>query len=258
MLAGAGSLSLGAFADDRPEPGLYLPATLLKVVDGDTIKVRLDSGPIVVRLHGIDSPEANQSMGRVATKALRGRVEGEPLEIEPIEQNDAYGRMVAKVLIRGDDVNAQMVASGYAWAYRRYLRHEAGDEQYCLLEEQARAAGRGVWVGAPDSWEPPWEFRARGRNDAGPGTGYAAETAERCIAAIGRKIPAPSRPGPVTGPVADSACRIKGNVNTRGERIYHLPGASSYAATRIDEARGERWFCSVHEAERAGWRAPRP
>ncbi len=55
----------------------------------------------------------------------------------------------------------------------------------------------------------------------------------------------------------DTACGIKGNISSRGVRIYHLPGSRSYAATRIDESRGERWFCSVREAEAAGWRAVR-
>lgn len=189
---------MGVGADDRP--GLFLPANLIKVVDGDTIRVSLDSGPIVVRLHGIDTPEASQSLGKAATKALRGRVEGEPLEIGPIEQNDGYGRMVAKVFVRGDDVNARMVESGFAWAYRRYLRHEPADEVYCRLEAEARAAGRGVWAGAPDTWEPPWEFRARERDGAVRGISYAEETAERCMAAIGRKSSAPARSQPAAVP----------------------------------------------------------
>ena len=50
---------------------------------------------------------------------------------------------------------------------------------------------------------------------------------------------------------------IKGNISRKGERIYHLPGWSSYAATRIDTARGEQWFCSEAEAAAAGWRAAR-
>lgn len=51
-----------------------------------------------------------------------------------------------------------------------------------------------------------------------------------------------------------SACLIKGNVSARGERIYHPPGCRYYGATRIDPARGERWFCSEQEAVAAGWR----
>lgn len=50
---------------------------------------------------------------------------------------------------------------------------------------------------------------------------------------------------------------VKGNINSRGDRIYHAPGMSSYCATKIDESKGERWFCSEEEARAAGWRAPK-
>ena len=52
-------------------------------------------------------------------------------------------------------------------------------------------------------------------------------------------------------------CAIKGNINSEGEKIYHLPGSSSYSATVIDPTKGELWFCSADEAESNGWRAPR-
>ena len=52
------------------------------------------------------------------------------------------------------------------------------------------------------------------------------------------------------------ACIIKGNINSKGERIYHVPGTSKYDATVIDESKGERWFRSEEEAIAAGWRAP--
>lgn len=51
-----------------------------------------------------------------------------------------------------------------------------------------------------------------------------------------------------------SACNIKGNVNTKGERIYHVPGQKYYDRTRIEASHGERWFCSEEEARAAGWR----
>ena len=235
---------------------MYLAATLEKVVDGDTLRLRLDSGPIKVRLHGIDSPETDQPLGSAATKALRSLVEGEPLEIEPIEQNDGYGRMVAKVLARGDDVNARMVERGYAWAARRYLRRTAADENYCRLEAEARSAGRGVWTGSPADWVPPWEFRHREPGDPSSAS-YAGETAERCIAAIGREHTVAKAVPPGADNAPDEACRIKGNINRRNERIYHVPGSGSYEDTQVDTGRGERWFCSKGEAERAGWRAPR-
>ncbi len=51
-----------------------------------------------------------------------------------------------------------------------------------------------------------------------------------------------------------SACNIKGNINTRGEKIYHVPGQKYYDETRISASHGERWFCSEQEARAAGWR----
>jgi hypothetical protein len=50
-------------------------------------------------------------------------------------------------------------------------------------------------------------------------------------------------------------CRIKGNISKRG-KIYHLPGSASYEQVKIDESKGERWFCTESEARSAGWRTP--
>lgn len=53
-------------------------------------------------------------------------------------------------------------------------------------------------------------------------------------------------------------CQIKGDITDTGERLYFRPGDRSYAGVWISEATGERWFCSVDEAEAAGWRAAQP
>lgn len=55
-------------------------------------------------------------------------------------------------------------------------------------------------------------------------------------------------------PAQAETCNIKGNVSTRGERIYHVPGQKYYDDTRISPSHGERWFCSEAEARAAGWR----
>jgi len=41
-----------------------------------------------------------------------------------------------------------------------------------------------------------------------------------------------------------NGCSIKGNINSKGDRIYRVPGSRSYGATKINESKGERWFCS--------------
>lgn len=55
----------------------------------------------------------------------------------------------------------------------------------------------------------------------------------------------------------DPACRIKGNISSKGVRIYHSPGQRDYERTGIRTEKGERWFCTSAEAEAAGWRAAR-
>ena len=49
-------------------------------------------------------------------------------------------------------------------------------------------------------------------------------------------------------------CQIKGNISSKGERIYHPPSCRYYNVTVTDTTRGERWFCSEAEAVAAGWR----
>jgi hypothetical protein len=49
-------------------------------------------------------------------------------------------------------------------------------------------------------------------------------------------------------------CAIKGNISRGNERIYHMPFQQFYSRTKIDEGKGERWFCTEQEALDAGWR----
>lgn len=56
---------------------------------------------------------------------------------------------------------------------------------------------------------------------------------------------------------SEGPCLIKGNVNSDGEKIYHTPDSRYYEATEVRPEEGDRWFCTVQEAEAAGFRAPR-
>lgn len=74
--------------------------------------------------------------------------------------------------------------------------------------------------------------------------------------AVDRYIPLSQLWYMVTGR-SHEACRIKGNINRDGQRIYHVPGDRWYDHTRVDRLQGERWFCSEAEARAAGWRKAR-
>ena len=149
------------------------------------------------------------------------------------KDKDRYGRTVAVCSVKGAELNRWLVSQGHALAYRKY-----GGGVYAADEAAAKKARRGVWSGA---FEAPWDWR---RNKRAGRTSSAGGT---------------SRPKTDLARRADVSgkCRIKGNIGSSGNRIYHLPGTASYARTRIDTSKGERMFCSESEAKSAGWRAPR-
>lgn len=164
------------------EDSPVLIGRVTKIIDGDTIGVQLDSGPIRVRFHGIDAPEKAQPHGKEATMALSQWVLNKQVQLEPFEQ-DRYDRLVAIVYDGDRNLNAEMVRAGHAWAFRRYMRKE--DAMLCEDEAVARLAKRGVWALPKDGQIAPWEYRSR-KNRA-TFTDYADETAAKCVAAIGKR-----------------------------------------------------------------------
>lgn len=126
---------------------------VIRVSDGDTIVVLTqDKEQIKVRLNGIDAPEKKQPFGKQSTKFLANLVAGKTVEIKK-EGNDRYGRTIGTVLLDGLDVNKEMVANGYAWAFRKYSKKYAPDES------NAKHKKLGLWT--EEDPTPPWEYRKR-------------------------------------------------------------------------------------------------
>jgi endonuclease YncB( thermonuclease family) len=124
------------------------------VIDGDTIEIHGQR----MRLYGIDAPESRQKCevtgqtyrcGQQAALALAGHIAQRTVDCEP-RDTDRYGRIVAVCRAGAEDLNAWMVAQGWALAYRQYSRAYVGQET------AAHAAGLGIWRGA---FTAPWDWR---------------------------------------------------------------------------------------------------
>jgi micrococcal nuclease len=98
------------------------PAEVLRIVDGDTVELRLDLGFGIqlrdkARLWGINAPERNAVGGTAATGHLAILIPpGSTATAQPKDGGrDKYGRLLL-VLFDGQcrDVNRQMVADGHA------------------------------------------------------------------------------------------------------------------------------------------------
>lgn len=126
------------------------PAKVVKISDGDTITVLSGKEQTKVRLYGIDAPEKKQDYGQRSKQFLASLVAGQVVEVEP-KGKDRYRRTLGIIHFKGQDINAQMVLNGYAWAYVKYSRI------YVDQEKTAREKKRGLWQSSDPT--PPWEWR---------------------------------------------------------------------------------------------------
>jgi micrococcal nuclease len=150
VLAGRTALGGGG----KPVSGRPQDATVVRVVDGDTVVARMSDGRFErVRYIGMDTPEdvkpgvPVQCFSLRAAAANRRLVSGRQVKLVPgVEPRDRYGRLLAYVYRRSDGlfVNEQLVRAGFA----RPLTIPPNDRYagaIAQLADSARQAGRGLW-----------------------------------------------------------------------------------------------------------------
>jgi micrococcal nuclease len=133
---------------------------VIAIADGDTLTV-LDSDfkQVKVRLAEIDAPESKQPFGTRARQSLGELCHEKRAEVR-VTDRDRYGRIVGRVTCDGTDANSTQVHRGLAWVYDRYAK----DATLYRLQDEARAAGRGLWTDSTPV--APWAWRAVHRGAA--------------------------------------------------------------------------------------------
>ncbi|MBD8007465.1 thermonuclease family protein [Bacillus norwichensis] len=131
----------------------HIPVTLVKTIDGDTIKVRYDGKEQNVRYLLIDTPETNhprlgkQLFGEEAKERNKQLVENGDLtlEFDIGERIDKYGRLLAYVYVDGKSVQETLLEEGLArvaYVYPPNTRHLTPYEE---AQEKAKAKEIGIW-----------------------------------------------------------------------------------------------------------------
>ena len=146
-----------AFLDSGP----LVPAKVVKVTDGDTIKVRLDGADYLITYLGIDAPETLGDAqsgdilgdGTFAIKASQRNKElvgGQTVYLEKdVSETDGRDGLLRYVWLEdGKMVNSLLVAEGYARAAILPPDTLYGD-QLLELEEAARRNRLGLWALIP-------------------------------------------------------------------------------------------------------------
>lgn len=164
-------------------------AKVTRVLDGDTIEV-FRNGTQRVRIEGVDCPESGQPFSQVARNFTRQLLFDRTVNVRPVTM-DRYGRIVARVLVDGQDASLELVRAGLAWHYTTY----SSDVVLAAAEREARSAHRGLWADVRPI--PPWVQRR-----------------PSATAPARRSVQPPTASGPVHG-------------NTRS-RVFHLSGCKNY------------------------------
>ena len=126
-----------------------------RVISGDVIIIQGRR----IRLFGIDAPDSKQicknaddqdyDCGWKATVALVDHIAGGTVSCQA-RGIDRFRRTVAVCQLGGEDLNAWMVAQGWAVAYQHHSR------DYVLQQYTAKMDKLGIWAG---SFMMPWEWR---------------------------------------------------------------------------------------------------
>lgn len=128
---------------------------VIKVSDGDTIRVRLTDGRVfTIRIIGIDTPETvdpntpDECGGEGASAFAKAMLSDKQVTLtaDPTQDEfDRYGRMLAYVEVDGVDYGLSVLRAGHAGEYT-YDERYGKQAQYRAAEQEAQRDGRGLWA----------------------------------------------------------------------------------------------------------------
>lgn len=222
---------------------------VISVMDGDTIKVK-DKGEIKkVRYLLVDAPEmyhktlGEQPFGREAqarNREILNHAKNVTLEFDVGDKEDKYGRLLAYVYADGKSVQEQLIREGLVRVGYIYEPNTKHVNEYKEIQEKAESEKKGIWQydgyvtdrgfvkAVVKNWRPGED------STKGISTNTSSTTKQS------QKDHTNTQPG--------AACNIKGNINYKGKKIYHLPGMNNY-----DAVKAEKVFCTEEAAQKAGF-----
>jgi micrococcal nuclease len=138
-------------------------AQVVRVVDGDTVIVRLNGREERLRYIGVDTPETVkrntpvECYGKEASRANAQLVDGATVYlVKDVSERDQFDRLLRYVYVDNPDggerifVNRWLVEQGYATAVT-FPPDVAHSTDFRQAERDARDAHRGLWGACPTS-----------------------------------------------------------------------------------------------------------
>ena len=215
---------------------------LQEVIDGDTIRIKYNGSSEKVRFLLVDTPETNhetlgeQPFGPEAKQFVKQLLEGQQsvyLEFD-VSYRDKYKRLLAYVYTEnGISIQEQLLKNGLARVAYIYDPNTKHVDWFKTIQKTAQKSATGIW-----SVENYVTNRGYDKE-----VYYAAMKEDS-----GKKHKTDQSTDEADSSNNDNGCVIKGNINSKGNKIYHMPGQRDY-----DNTVPEEMFCTVEEAEAAGF-----
>ena len=124
--------------------------TVVKIIDGDEISVKLASAQFIVRIFGISSfePEVNdpvmENISKESFRYLEKTILNNDVELVFEKfQKDKEKRVLSYVYYKGIDVGLDMIANGYSIVYTRYIFPRM--DEYLKAEKKSIETRKGLW-----------------------------------------------------------------------------------------------------------------
>lgn len=220
-------------AVSKEEPS-KIPAKIVKVVDGDTMDIMVDGKKERIRLLLVDTPETVhpnkqvEPFGPEASAFAKEMLEDQDVHIElDVSERDKYGRLLCYLWVGDQMFNEMLLERGLARVAYVYPPNVKYGDQFRAIQDEAREKELGIW-----SIE-----------------NYATDRGFNPEASTPVPQASPDSSAGLKDGASCSNPTIKGNINSKKEKIYHVPGGQFY-----DQTKAEQMFCTEEEAIEAGFR----
>ncbi|TCS95712.1 thermonuclease family protein [Hazenella coriacea] len=133
--------------------GIQQTATVIEVIDGDTIKVEIEGRKESVRFLLIDTPETNhpklgeQPFGQEAKRFVKEMLpKGTKITYEKdVSDRDKYGRLLGYIYVGDQSVQEALLERGLARVAYIYEPNVKYVDEYRAIQKQAQKKGVGIW-----------------------------------------------------------------------------------------------------------------
>lgn len=210
---------------------------LQEVIDGDTLRIKYNGSSEKVRFLLVDAPETNhetlgeQPYGPEAKEFVKQLLAGQDsvyLEFD-VSYRDKYKRLLAYIYTKdGISLQEQLLKNGLvrvAYIYDPNTKHV---DWFKSIQKIAQKEAIGIWS---------VENYVTNR-------GYDKDVYYSAV----KEDQSKADEGDSNNPKGNGNCEIKGNINSKGNKIYHMPGQRDYENTVAEEM-----FCTEEEAVVAGF-----